>query len=978
MRKPGPEHGDGGSPGVALVITLMMMSVLVMMVVGLAGVMRNEQAAGRNLTYQVLAEQMAEIGANEAMATVLSNSPVGAAGASGPGWIFNGGNQTISTLVPLVSQPGDLGSGVRNLEEIGTNSLILGLATNPPTRGSIPAGWIAIAPPGSAPGTPPIGRYAWWVDDEGTKLNLNAVGSNNAAYLPLLTNFPFSPDYVFADPITLNNSNSKATNQAAALRNRTNYLFTPELLKDTNYLPRIMPTNDRIGSLDYRQVKGEVTTWASNREFTPWGSPLLQLSPGLSVAAVKSALSTNAWSNFFGEGMTLARKYGGGSTTSTNPGNHGDLAMEQIALNLLAMMGSPTVATSLAPSLASNNVNRHRNGLPLTLASHYVGPYLEQVRIRVNGLVTTNPTTNATVQLAIMIGVINPHPQSFSNYSLVIQPRKFRARILGTLGPGSSNWSINNLSNPSVPAPLGGVSWTNSLATNLSGGQTNGWWIGPEWFNQATNPWPLNFANRFVASNLVFSNQTRTNLIFTQQISYQIVSNLPTAFTESYVMLDSVKLQDDSTNPALIRDWVSLDDFAQQGNFFTTNNHQDNGQLSFTNGGVPVQMVTGTNVLPPLTTNDFTPTNSLILRKVDPQVRFPISHWNTVGTNRGLLRSGGWPNSATGPRAWTTNPNPVFTNTWLAYLPADPVPANLADPLDHPHFVSGYRPTNGIRSVAQLGAIHTGLPWRTLRLQPTPPSERLGSTNFSLVSVTNFPPDWTVLEMFTATNPDVSLSRLNPNLAIRSLNGTAPGWPTNAGGIQMRPRPLLGLMWAWATNPAAEESNNLVANGVPASLMSASNALPRTVMLGYVTNLLPQALTNPGFATSWSTNSDWDTARGVRANAFPSVGLALKGELLELPGWAENTNSPAAWGEDVIEGRLRCLLDMLTTRSDTFSVWSIGQGLVVNTNFTPARTNVMGEIRRQTVFQRMPLTDANGVVTGYRLRIVYSRNHTVE
>jgi len=954
---------------VALVVTLMMMSVLVMMVVGLAGVMRNEQAAARNLTYQVLADQMAEIGVQEAMATVLSNSPPsGTPTATGPGWMFN------RTSVPLFSMPEPATAGSKNLEQIGTNSLILSLASNTSVRGSIPAGWVEVRPPGAAT-QPAIGRYAWWVDDEGTKLNLNAVGPNNTSnFLPLLTDFPYSSDYVFADPITLNNSNRKATNQAGALRNRTNYLFTPELIKDTNYLARINDTNDRIGILDYRQVKGEITTWSSNREFTPWGAALLQLSPGLSVASVKSALNSNAWSNFFGDDMTLARKYGGGSTASTNPGNHGDLTMEQIAVNLLAMMGSPTVTTNFAPNLASTNVSRHRNGLPLTLASHYVGPYLERVRVRVNGLVTTSPTTNVTVELAIMVGVINPYPQAFSNYSLIIQPRKFRTRILGTLGPGSTNWSTNNLINPNVPSPLGGVSWNNEYSTNAT--VTNGWWIGPEWYSNAVNPWPLTPANRLVASNLVFSNQARTNLIFTQQISYQLVSNLPSSVTEAYVMLDSIKLQDDSTNPPLIRDWVSLDDFAQQGNYYNSPLHQDNGQMGFTNGGVPVQMANNVAALPALTTNDFTLANSLNLQKLDPQVRFPVSHWNVVGTNRGLLRSSGWPNSATGVRAWTTSGTPNFTNTGLAYLPADPVPAGLADPLNHPHFVSGYRPTNRIRSVAQLGAIHTGLPWRTLRLQPTPQSERLGSTNIGQ-STNNFPPDWIVLEIFTATN-NTALPRLNPNLAIRGLSGITPGWPTNAAGIQTRPKPLLGLMWAWATNPPAAASNNLVANGVPVSLLAASNALPREVLLGLVTNGLLRSLTNLGSPTSWSTNSDWDTARGVRANAFPSVGLALKGELLELPGWAENTSSPATWGEDVIEGRLRCLLDMLTTRSDTFSVWSVGQGLAVNTNVSPFRTNVMGEIRRQTVFQRIPQVNNAGALTGYQLQILYTRNHVVE
>ena len=86
--------------GVALVVTLMMMSVLVMMVVGLAGVMRNEQAAARNLTYQIIAEQMADLGGREAMAVVLSNSigGIGRPSATGPGWMVTNG-----VWVPLFS-----------------------------------------------------------------------------------------------------------------------------------------------------------------------------------------------------------------------------------------------------------------------------------------------------------------------------------------------------------------------------------------------------------------------------------------------------------------------------------------------------------------------------------------------------------------------------------------------------------------------------------------------------------------------------------------------------------------------------------------------------------------------------------------------------------------------------------------------------------------------------------------------------------
>jgi len=80
----------------------------------------------------------------------------------------------------------------------------------------------------------------------------------------------------------------------------------------------------------------------------------------------------------------------------------------------------------------------------------------------------------------------------------------------------------------------------------------------------------------------------------------------------------------------------------------------------------------------------------------------------------------------------------------------------------------------------------------------------------------------------------------------------------------------------------------------------------------------------------------------------------------------------------VIEGRLRCFLDLMTTRSDTFSVWSVGQGLAYNTNQS-TNAILMGEIRKQTVFQRIPMLDPNtGLVTNQQVRMLYTRNHVIE
>ena len=173
------------SPGVALIVTLMMMSIMVMMVVGLAGVMRNEQAAARNLTYQVAAEQMADLGAREAMALVLSNSTssIGFPTATGPGWMQVNG-PAGKREVDLFSS--NSAAQIKWLDRIGTNSLILSLPGA--ARGLIAACWTNVVTNGGNPNVP-FGRYAWWVDDEGSKVNLNATGQNTN-YLPFLNAFP--------------------------------------------------------------------------------------------------------------------------------------------------------------------------------------------------------------------------------------------------------------------------------------------------------------------------------------------------------------------------------------------------------------------------------------------------------------------------------------------------------------------------------------------------------------------------------------------------------------------------------------------------------------------------------------------------------------------------------------------------------------------------------------------------------------------
>ena len=484
-----------------------------------------------------------------------------------------------------------------------------------------------------------------------------------------------------------------------------------------------------------------------------------------------------------------------------------------------------------------------------------------------------------------------------------------------------------------------------------------GWYIGPEWYNARIEPWPTN--SLFTNTIASIGPRSRRSFVFEQRISFTLGNNKTArGMGNAYVILDSVKLCRGLNNTTDVIDWVSLDDFSQPGNY--ENNRSgplsDIGQLNLT--------ATTEAALTELNEANFGGLGGRImgLRRIDPQARFSVPFWSPSDrpNNRGLLKeNSGWPNTM---QAWTRNANlavsDLVTNTGIPYLVADPAPSNLTDILNHPHFVPGYRPTNGMNSVAQLGAIHTGIPWRTLRFQPTSSNE-----------LAQGPPDWILLDAFTALNPlRTDLPMLNLNSLTLALGSSQAAVITNSDGrTNIRTWAVLGALGVWTTN--SYQTNLFASNGIPATVTT--NLTDYRSSLPTVASNLQAALTSG--SNAWSVNSGWSQQRGgPLRQKMPRYGLGLRGEILELRGVAEGlTAEPLS--EDVVEGRLRAYLDLLTTRSDTFTVWSVGQALATS----GSTTNVMAEIRKQTVFRRVPRFQ-NNQLQGYDLEMVYSRNHMVE
>ena len=202
-------------------------------------------------------------------------------------------------------------------------------------------------------------------------------------------------------------------------------------------------------------------------------------------------------------------------------------------------------------------------------------------------------------------------------------------------------------------------------------------------------------------------------------------------------------------------------------------------------------------------------------------------------------------------------------------------------------------------SVGELGYIHTGIPWRSLRLQP-----RGAGNNI---------PDWVLLDLFSTTSGSVT-GRININAQIDDLLG---------GSGAIRSAPLQALL-----------------NGTP--------------LVGLTNNIRTNA-----WVTTWSTSWTALTNAAPLWTSFSNV-YAFAGQVCEVNQVANVGGTDASR-----EGNLASIINLITTRSDTFTVWAWGQALQEVKNGTVVLgTNVVGEAKVQAVVQR----GANN-----RYRVLYYR-----
>ena len=202
--------------GVALVLTLGILALVTLLLVAFVTSMRVENMASKNFNDLIKARQLAHAAVDQAVANIRQATPVrtyvlGPPPAfttyvTSPGLIYsyvcNGGLLTL-TRYPLYTQNAadtiDLNDTTHNSYWITGNNGEFTL----PGNSQINVGWVYVADNGTV-GVPPlsrpiIGRFAYWVDDEACKVNINQAWTRGVVNTSITPNTYSSANSAYGD-----------------------------------------------------------------------------------------------------------------------------------------------------------------------------------------------------------------------------------------------------------------------------------------------------------------------------------------------------------------------------------------------------------------------------------------------------------------------------------------------------------------------------------------------------------------------------------------------------------------------------------------------------------------------------------------------------------------------------------------------------------------------------------------------------------
>jgi len=862
--------------GFAIILTLIVITMMTVLVIGFNAATRTEQMAARNFSQQEQANQMAMLAINRAVGllnSAVTNSNV----VTQPGRYYSpaSGVQPLTSANTNCAAPASIGAMTTNIniwQQYGTNAYTnYFISTNTdPAAFTVPLVDVKN-------GTTNIGRYGFWIDDDGSRLNLNAAWTNTKDFLPtnarplvLSTNvFPAIPRANFGAAITnftLWVTNTSANNvgfgyfftprQAAGLwmpTSRTGTTTTYRCFNPMMFQIGSGPVNFRMSNsyalsssngvaaaLDVTNTNGFLAEYGS----AGYAGSLNALNAALDAVSGKFFRGTN-YATYFGNANGFAAKYG------TN-------GMRQIIANINDATntgGNGTFTGANTTDMLATNGGGTTPVIPSTVLGLRPAIFLNEVAVGV-AYATNGLDSRPELQVFMKSEMVDPYRSGLGGTYEILYGLK-SIEFSGTYQAGGSNGTFTN-SPATTNRPvregvvqglggMGGIFRANPksfyVPTNAYGFE---WQIGT---NGTLDPLPAG------ASNIVINSMT---------------------VRPSYAVIRAR-----AGTPTTVRDWAAFEDFPTNGFIF------NNPPL------VAKAIGYGKSGEIPEPNSLFTQS----IEKNDPRVR-------RFGTNAMPTNFPAWTFVST-PTLGANNSSVNFSaGTGIAGVGNDPV-GTISNIYDHPSFPTNADPNNATNitlgrsnwiSAFDLSKIHTGLQWRTLQFRAQDAAE----------SATNHVPDWALLEVFAVTNPAVASPANAFKLNINSLAypaGSSISAATLLTSDLARPQSLASLLEGMTkTNVTNAQigTNNL---GFPAA---AGFANANEYLLA-ATNIASMKFTNT-----------WSVRRAANSKYQTNL-YSLPAEVLEV-----DKVSNFSTDEKANEARAQAIYTGVSVASQTFTVYAAG------------------------------------------------------
>jgi hypothetical protein len=797
--------------GVALILTLGILALVTLLLIAFVTSMRVENAASKNFNEVIKARELARAGVDEAVGAIrMAAPPVSTLTnyVTAPGviytWASGSGTWTSNSLFTSVN-PNDPNPLQAKMVNLNTNFVITGSGTVYNVANSLNSqlwvGWSNVTALATVNGfSQPllVGRYAYWVDDESAKVNLNTAGTRAGDL------YGYGPD-----AIDLGNLGTYSFS-SAEIFTLTNYVHLTRPLDTIESMvmadPPLTVSPPNVSGNTFSNTQFYVTVHATSPDVTPWGAQRLNLNnlgingtnpPTMAqkrtaVGTIATALSDPNLAAWFG-GQTFASKY--------NQAHE----IQQIAANIVDYITVDPSPTD--PGGGANDTSQPSYlGLKET-------PYLNQVAIKNSFTITAgNVPPAGTLTIS-------------TTYSAQL-------------------WYMYN----------------NSGGWNASGGP----WV------EVTNVPPITLSGG-VSGSITFNPATITTGILPMGAgpsSWQLVSTtvvpVPQSFPVPNVNVPVVATQNAGSLTAI---------------FSSTQGRMDWAQVP-----VPASALTIT------TSGSLTSASQC----VDPRIKPSLSaNWGSIPASQ--LGSQNLPSAATLSQGNGSiiGDGDMSCHSWT----------------------TGRQ--RGTMCPGELAYIHTGIPWRTLFLEPRPSGEAAAGSI----------PDWLAVDLFSTpsiTNVDVT-GRMNINAAINSVVNPS------GGSFVLRLAPLYALL---------------------------GGSIPYTVVAPNIYNF---SVHNTPAVTSF-----------VQPSLFKA--FTTEGQVCEVVGLADSSGQPKA----TREAPAQAIVNIVTPRSNTFTIWCLAQA-VKKVDLTPGRLQtftpgtdvVTGEAKVQAIVERT-VDNSSGTPT-VKFRTLYYR-----